>query len=108
MRTKALLTVVLLVAGCRSTGAKLNELSVGMTKAEVLGVMGTPDSTAANGGAEFLRFRLAQRSFGATYYDDYFVKLVNGRVESYGRVGDFDSTKQPEQTINVNVNDNSK
>lgn len=25
----------------------------------------------------------------------YYVRLINGRVESYGRTGDFNSTKDP-------------
>ena len=31
----------------------------------------------------------------------YFVRLKNGVVESYGKVGDFDSTKTPELNINI-------
>jgi hypothetical protein len=36
--------------------------------------------------------------------DDFFVRFKEGVVESYGRVGDFDSTNVPEATINVNTN----
>ena len=34
--------------------------------------------------------------------NEYFVLLQNGVVEQYGRVGDFDSTKDP--TLNLNLN----
>jgi outer membrane protein assembly factor BamE (lipoprotein component of BamABCDE complex) len=100
------------LTGCRSTGEKMNRVSLGMTKAEVVSTMGSPDSTAANEGAEFMRYSLARASWGpeANFRDDYFVKFVNDRVVSYGRVGDFDSTKDASQTINVNwhENDSSK
>jgi hypothetical protein len=39
----------------------------------------------------------------------YYVRLVNGKVESFGRTGDFDSTKTPtvrlesDQTVRQNV-----
>ena len=79
--------------------------------------MGSPDSTAAPGnGVEVLRYELTNTSaamdlfllgvsHGATAYrgsQEFYVRLKEGKVDSYGRVGDFDSTKDP--TINVNVN----
>ena len=39
----------------------------------------------------------------------YYVRLINGKVESYGRTGDFDSTKTPtvrlesDQTVKQNI-----
>ena len=37
---------------------------------------------------------------------DYFVRFKNGLVESYGKMGDFDSTKVPETktTVDLNIN----
>lgn len=78
-----------------------------MTKEEVIHVMGTPDSTAApGGGMELLRYELASTVAQAEYHitQEYYVRLVGGRVESYGRMGDFNSTKNP--TMNYNVNEN--
>lgn len=99
--------LVLFLSACAGT-PKMNKLSLGMTKQQVIGAMGTPDSTAAQGGAEYLTYKLWKdfwdRSPG-NYSEPYFVRLVDGKVESYGRVGDFDSTKAPEtkQTIDVNI-----
>jgi hypothetical protein len=82
----------------------MNSLSVGMTKQEVFGVMGNPSSTAATGNVEVLRYKLAPTDDDAWYgnTEEYFVKLLDGKVESYGRMGDFNSTKDP--AINLNIN----
>ena len=105
MKTLHTLTLVALiaVAGC-ATAPKMNRLSVGMTKQEVISVMGSPASTAAPGnGVELLRYRLSPTSDHAFYgsTEEYFVRLVNGKVDSYGKMGDFDSTKDP--TLNLNI-----
>ncbi len=81
----------------------MNRLSVGMAKQEVVSAMGQPVSTAApGGGIEILRYELQNTDQvwwgGRT---PYFVRLVNGKVDSYGRLGDFDSTKDP--TVNLNI-----
>ena len=101
------LTIFFLYA-CAGT-PKMNRLSVGMTKAEVIASMERePDSTSAQGGVEYLTYML-WRDFWerrpGDYSDRFFVRLINGRVESFGRTGDFDSTKVPEtkQTIELNI-----
>jgi hypothetical protein len=48
------LLLLLLLAACVGTSDRLNRVSLGMTKAEVISVMGEPDSTAANASAEYL------------------------------------------------------
>ena len=100
--------VMLLMSGCAGT-PKMNRLSVGMTKGEVISVMGRePDSTSAQGGVEYMSY-LLWRDFWdrrpGDYSDRFFVRLINGKVESYGKIGDFDSTKVPEtkQTIDLNI-----
>lgn len=75
----------------------MNRLNVGMTKEEVSSLLGQPYRTAASGGVEFFVYELQRGGIR----DLYFVKLVNGKVESYGRMGDFDSTKDP--TLNLNI-----
>lgn len=100
----------------------MNLVSLGMTKAEVISLVGNPDSTAAQAGYEYLRyttsidrdFSLRMKCSGEAmagdhpspecqYAEDRFIRFVDGKVESYGRVGDFDSTKDPAVTINKNV-----
>ena len=85
---------------------KTSLLSLGMTKKEVIRILGNPGSVAATDKAEFLRYFLyetsdnAWRSIHATYY----IKLENDKVVLYGRQGDFGITEKPKQTIDLNVN----
>ena len=114
----ALLTTLFLIAGCSSnTIKKTNKLSLGMTKAEVIEALGDPDSSRAAEGVEYLTYRLkpgnsagenavcgmaALFTVGLSYAapecrggfeQEYFIKFRSGKVISYGKVGDFDSTK---------------
>lgn len=102
---------VALLSSCAGT-TKTNRLSVGMTKSEVIDTMGRePDSTSAKNGVEYMTY-LLWRDFWdrrpGDYSDRYYVKLLNGRVDSYGRAGDFEPSKAIElnQTVNVNVKNN--
>jgi len=53
---KAYLTVLvaLCLTGCLTPASKINAVHLGMTKAEVLAVMGTPSSVTADEHAEYL------------------------------------------------------
>ncbi|MDD5348876.1 MAG: hypothetical protein PHQ12_01575 [Chthoniobacteraceae bacterium] len=78
----------------------MNRLSIGMTKQDVIAAMGTPVSTAApGGGVEILRYGLTAEAF--TVPQEYFVRLVNGKVDAYGRMGDFSSTQNPTYNLNI-------
>ena len=98
-----LLSITLLV-GCGVPQSKTNDLSIGMTKEQVIEVLGKPTTVSATGGIEYLNYEL--RTPGALEASvDYFVRLVDGTAEAYGNVGDFDSTKTPEtkSTIDLNI-----
>jgi hypothetical protein len=96
------LIATILLTSCATSG-RINRINVGMTKNQVISTMGNPKSISAIGNIEFLNYKLAETTDDAwrSTYTDYYVKIVNGVVESYGRLGDFDSTKDP--TINVNT-----
>ena len=82
----------------------MNLLSTGMTKQDVIKIMGTPVSSAApGGGEEILRYELSANSTAAYYgiCQEYFVRLINGVVHSYGKMGDFNSSRDP--TLNLNI-----
>ena len=99
---KLLATILLsLILSACATSGKINRISLGMTKAEVIGLMGAPVSTSATDGTEYMNYRLSETSDEAFEgrTTPYFVRIVNGRVDSYGRTGDFDST-QPD-TIRI-------
>ncbi len=100
-----ILASVVVIAGC-ATAHKMNRLSLGMTKQEVISVMGRPNSTASPGqGQEILRYNLSATDDDAYegITDEYYVRLINGKVNSYGKMGDFDSAKDP--SVNVKIND---
>lgn len=112
MRTKlAILLLVLVVAiGCahrprvnKWTADKMNLLQLGMSKERVIKILGMPTSTSAIGDQAYLSYTLKERYRGT---QQFFVRLVGDKVESYGRIGDFDSTKLPEtkSTIDLNIN----
>ena len=66
-------------------------VEVGMTKAEVITLLGAPRSTRSADGAEYLVYRLSTPLTDAynSETDDYFVKIVDGRVTEYGQRGYF-------------------
>jgi hypothetical protein len=80
------LTFLLLAAaflgGC-ATADRLNSIHIGMTKDQVVGLLGKPDSTSAQANIEYLTYYLSTES---SYRDQpYSVRLVDGKVESFGR-----------------------
>jgi hypothetical protein len=78
----------LLAAGCLTPASKINSVSIGMSKAEVLQIMGTPVSVTADAHAEYLNYALAEGSTGpAAPLTPYEVKIVDGKVASYSRAG---------------------
>ncbi len=114
--TFSIIVFAVLLTGC-APGAKkmssnMNNASLGMTKNEVINLMGQPQSVSATHGVEYLNYKLCsiEGDFGNDFrcrgWEDYYVRLKAGRVDSYGKRGDFDSTKAPEtkQTIDLNIN----
>lgn len=79
-----------------------------MTKEKVIAAIGNPTSISAKDGTEYLNYRFSETDDHAFYgvTTPYFVRLVNGKVDSYGRTGDFDSTQKP--TVRVETDENIK
>ncbi len=98
------LLVAVLSSGCADAN-KLNKIRIGMTKGEVVAVLGDPLSVSAQGKAEYLNYRFSETDEDASngVTKPYYVRLMDGNVESYGKLGDFDSTKDP--TIAVKTED---
>jgi len=107
-----IISLVVVLMGCAAAGPKsslMNGVALGMSKAEVIAAMGQPSRISANNNTEYMIYRLVydvlRHPFGnivREYKSDYFIQIESNRVTKYGRVGDFDSTKNPESTINVN------
>jgi len=109
MKIRVLVVVLssLLIAGC-ATAHKISSVQIGMTKEEVINVMGPPASTSAKSGTEYLNYSLSETDDQAFYgiTRPYYVRLINGKVDSFGRLGDFDSTQKP--TVRVETDENIK
>ena len=89
MKTYRIIVIFLAVAfllGCAGSGQKMNSLKLGMTKQEVIEAIGAPNSTSAIKNVEHLKY---ESNAGMFYSDEYYVRLMDGKVEAYGRKGDF-------------------
>lgn len=83
MAATALLGAAVL-SGCSSSQG-INDVSVGMTKQEVIRTLGSPTSTNAQGGTEVLTYNLYAGFTANPWYQLYYVRLQNGRVVAYGQ-----------------------
>lgn len=83
MGMKKLILVVVILTGC-ATASKLNELEIGMTKADVIKKLGKPESASTIGENSYLTYRLQRSTLDETT-DVYLVKLKDNKVVSYGR-----------------------
>lgn len=97
MRNCTISLVFLLLAACSTTASKISKVQLGMTRAEVEATLGRPVSTSAQGDRVYLNYKLLEAGDDKLFGNltPYFVRLVGGKVESFGRAGDFDSTKVP-------------
>jgi len=97
----------IILFGC-ATAHKINSVQLGMSKDEVVSTIGEPTSVSAKDGTEYLNYRFSETDDHAFYgvTTPYYVRLVDGKVDSYGRTGDFDSTQKP--TVRVETDENIK
>ena len=102
MKKLLLILMCLGLIGC-ATASKMNRISLGMTKAGVIKTLGTPTSASAKGNTEYLNYRLTETNNMYDWGNLYFVRIIDGKVESYVRLGDFDSTKVPETKTSIDL-----
>lgn len=76
--------ILIFIIGCAASAKSLNQLNIGMTKAEVIELMGEPNYTSSVRDVEILAYKLKAGSF---YTDTYHVKLINGKVVKFGQQG---------------------
>ena len=72
--------------GCAGSSKKMNLIKLGMTKQQVIENIGEPISTSAKRNTEYLNYRLKPGGF---YSEMYYVRLLDGKVDAYGKAGDF-------------------
>jgi len=80
------LAVMLGVIGCAGSSKKINDLTVGMTKAKVIEVMGEPNYTSGSKNVEVLNYKLKSDSL---FSDNFFIRIKDGKVDRFGQQGSF-------------------
>ena len=85
MRVFIFILIAVVFFGCTSP-VKMNKLQLGMTKEDVIGVMGEPNSTSAMDNVMYLKYRFHNEG---VFLDDYYVKLKDGKVQAFGLIGEF-------------------
>lgn len=92
MKPLCSLCLLVLILGCKSTVQNVNQLSAGMTKAEVVALLGEPKSSMSPGnGVEVLTFKLTKsRAYrlAVPLHPEYIVRFVAGKVDAYGTARD--------------------
>jgi len=78
-----LASLTLLVASC-VTGEKMSSLSPGMTKDQVISLLGHPDGYQAEGDSEVLRYTNKLVSGWSWDRADYYAILRGGKLVEYG------------------------
>jgi hypothetical protein len=84
MRALTLCLLIIAMAAC-ANATRTGKLRIGMTKPEVVAVMGKPVSFGADRQSEVLYFRLVEGDIGGGMRT-FFVRLVEGKVDSFGRI----------------------
>ena len=73
----------LLLAGC-FTGQQVSQIDVGMSREQVIGIMGRPDGDRGAGNIEAMTYSNRLMSGWSWDRADYHVVLTSGRVSAYG------------------------
>lgn len=93
----SMLVIALVLISACATSSKINKVSLGMTKEQVIDKLGDPDATKAMNNQETLVYFYSDTATDGWYgrSSEYWVILQNGLVRSYGRAGDFDTFSTP-------------
>lgn len=91
--------LIVLIAGC-TTGEKIHNVQVGMTKAQVIAMLGQPDGDAVNGNKEQIQYSNRLASGWGWDKGDYYVTFEDGKVVQYGS-GEIRSAGAPVKGVVV-------
>jgi len=91
------------LVGCALTKSfNLSAVSIGMDKQAVVSLHGEPFRVAAIDGSEYFIYRGFDKELfkpnGFMVYEA-FIRFKDGKVDAYGRLDDFDSTRHKELLI---------
>ena len=99
-----LITIAAVVlVGCASTKSlNFSTISIGMNKQQGITLKGEPFRVAAMDGLEYFIYRGFDKELlkpnGFSVYEA-FIRFKDGKVDAYGRLDDFDSTRHKELLI---------
>ncbi len=79
------LFVAALLVGCSTSAKRLAAVSPGMTKAQVINILGFPESVSGQGSEEVFIYTLSNSWNSPVWNEKYHVYFVNGHVVRYGR-----------------------
>lgn len=85
MKYLVIIGLLSLCACATPINKRLNNLHNGMSKDEVIQVMGEPFSTKSKGSQDVLVYQVHKG------HKEYWTILVNGKLTQFGAAGDFDS-----------------
>jgi hypothetical protein len=91
MKKTLMLLAAVAVSSCSMPRENMNQIRVGMNRAEVQGILGPPDSSSADKGKECMYYSMWRDVWNrrpGDYSDRYYVCFEEGKVASYGKVGD--------------------
>ena len=89
--------VSVLLSGCVAKAGRTSGVNQGMSKQEVLAVMGHPVSVSTHGSSQYLNYSVCDTDNQTLngIMRPYVVRLIDGQVESYGTTGDVGSPQTP-------------
>ena len=95
------IAAVVLVGCATSKSLNLSSISIGMDKQKVIALNGEPFRVAAIDGLEYYIYRGFDfnRLWDGNGTFEAFIRFKEGKVDAYGRLDDFDSTKHKELLI---------
>lgn len=79
--------LLVLIMGCVTT-RRINRLQMGASREEVIRLLGQPDSISASRNAEVLHYQLRD-SINDWYASPYYIRIIDGKVDSFGRLGTY-------------------
>ena len=103
MKNILITIAAVLLVGCASTKRlSFSTISIGMNKEKVIALKGEPFRVAAMDGSEYFIYRSFDKEIfkpnGLSVYEA-FIRFKDGKVDAYGRLDDFDSTRHKELLI---------
>lgn len=75
-----------LLIGCSTSAKRLAAVSPGMTKPQVINVLGSPESVSGQGSEEVFIYTLSNSWNSNVWNEKYYVYFADGRVVRYGRL----------------------